>query len=487
MRKISQVLLAAFLIFFFEYNPRVHNGQENLAYDQFESAKADFNKQDYYAAARMAHLASLNRPDSAGPWVLTGHCFYLLGQDQAALFHYSTALQMDPKIGNLPPFLDRLRQGATQPQAIAKADSRVLRLLHKKIGQMIMVSVPGVALSGQKKTFLNAGWIGGVILFGQNVKSRAQITQYITDIQRNSPTPLFIAVDQEGGAVRRFREAQGFQCLPSQAALGQTQNADLAYRFGLLSGMQLKEVGANLNLAPVVDIDRGIPDSIITRYRRSLGSDPQMVSDLAFQIIRGMKAQNILATAKHFPTQSVQTANPHDNMAITNIPLLELEQKDLVPYRKLIEQNLLDAIMLSHVIYKNIDPDHPASLSHEMIQTLLRKKMGFQGLVISDDLRMDAIKQRYPLDVSVVQAVNAGVDILLVTDNMEKRVMDALVKAVQTGQVSMKTINESYQRIMAMKKKYGILTPAPGTAAAQAPPSQPAPNRYVMRPTEAQP
>ncbi len=206
-----------------------------------------------------------------------------------------------------------------------------------------------------------------------------------------------------------------------------------------------------------MDVDRGVAGSIISKYHRSLGNDPQMVSTLAMQIVRGMRTENVIATAKHFPTQSVDTANPHEGVAVTEVPLKELESLDLMPYRNLIQNHLLDAVMLSHVIYKSVDPYFPASLSPEMIQNVLRGELGYKGLVISDDLRMDAIKQRYPLDVSVVQAVNAGVDVLLVTDNYEKRVMDSLLNAVVSGRVTMKSIDEAYYRIMSTKKKYGIL------------------------------
>jgi beta-N-acetylhexosaminidase len=182
-----------------------------------------------------------------------------------------------------------------------------------------------------------------------------------------------------------------------------------------------------------------------------------MVANLARQIVRGMRAENIIATAKHFPSETVSSSNPHRQMAVADVPLQELESRDMAPYRALIADHNLDAVMLSHVIYKNVDPYFPASLSSEMIQTLLRRQLGYQGLVISDDLRMDAIKQYYPLNVSVVQAVNAGVDVLLVTDNLERRVMDALVLAVESGKVPMKTIDVAYARIMATKAKYGIL------------------------------
>jgi beta-N-acetylhexosaminidase len=451
---MPQALFAVLLIFGIFISKPLSNDQGLLAKGQFETAKNCFQTQLYFPAQKWAQLAAANAPEAAAPWLLIGHCFYLQDQDKAAAFYYSKALALNPKIGGFPPFL---AQSSAAPAPTAVLTGPALRSLQKKIGQMIMVSVPGTQLSGQKKTMLNAGWIGGVILFSQNIQTKKQIRNYITQLQKNAPTPLFVALDQEGGAVRRLKEAQGFQRLPSLEALGETKNPDLAYRFGLLSGRQLREVGANLNLAPVVDLDHGTTDSIISKYRRSLGSDPQMVTTLARQIVRGMKDEDVIATAKHFPSETVSAANPHHQMAVADVPLQELETRDMAPYRALIADHSLDAVMLSHVIYKNVDPYFPASLSSEMIQTLLRRQLGYQGLVISDDLRMDAIKQYYPLNVSVVQAVNAGVDVLLVTDNLERRVMDDLVAAVEAGKIPMKTIDDAYARIMATKVKYGIV------------------------------
>ena len=445
---------------FFTFSDPLSNGREILAQRQFEAAKKCFNDLELFRAERLAYMAQSNSPLSADPWILLGHCFFLQGQDQAALYHYVRAFQLDPTLDHLTPFLQRLRlAGASTGKAPLLAPD-VLPSLEKKIGQMIMVSVPGTELSDQKREMLRAGWVGGIILFNQNIRTKTQVKEYVKELQLNAPVPLFVAVDQEGGEVRRFREDQGFQPLPSLASLGETQNPKLAYRFGLLSGKKLKAVGANLNLAPVVDIDREIPGSIISRYRRSLGKDPEEVSKMALQIVRGMRKENVIATAKHFPTQSVVSVNTHDRAAVTDISLSELESEDLLPYRRLIQSDMLDAVMLSHIIYKNIDPYFPASLSPQMIQNLLRGQMGYKGLVISDDLRMEAIKGRFPLEVSVVQAVNAGVDVLLVTDNLEKRVMEGLIKAVQTGKVPVKTIEDAYNRIMAIKGKYGILASA---------------------------
>lgn len=165
---------------------------------------------------------------------------------------------------------------------------------------MIMVSVSGVRLSGAKKDAVREGMVGGVILFSRNIQSREQISDYVIDLQCAAPTPLFIALDQEGGAVRRLREEQGFQTLPSQAALGSTKSSRLAYRFGRLSGRQLREIGANLNLAPVVDLDHGI-DEVISKYHRSLGSNPQIVSRMAQKIIQGMKREGIWPPPSTFP------------------------------------------------------------------------------------------------------------------------------------------------------------------------------------------
>ncbi|MGH7739169.1 MAG: beta-N-acetylhexosaminidase, partial [bacterium] len=388
---MRQIFITIFIFYgiLLAFGPPISNGQDRLAQIQFKAAKACFQDQRYFLAERWAQLAAANDPSSAAARILIGQCFYRQDQDAAALFYFSKALALDPTIGHLPPFLAELRKSIQrEPRTILKGVQ--LWELRKKIGQMIMVSVPGTRITGQKKDLLKAGWIGGVILFDQNIKTKEQIRDYISRLQQDAPTPLFIAVDQEGGAVRRLREAQGFLRLPSQAALGQTHNPKLAYRFGLLSGHQLREIGANLNLAPVVDLNQGSPDSIITKYRRSLGSDPRMVADLAEQIVMGMKAEDVIATAKHFPSETVSASNPHHQMATANVSLKELETRDMAPYRFLIDRHSLDAIMLSHVIYKNVDPYFPASLSYVMIQTVLRQGLGYQGLVISDDLRMDA-------------------------------------------------------------------------------------------------
>jgi beta-N-acetylhexosaminidase len=436
----------------------LENGRKELARRQFDLAQSYYQRQDFFQAMRAAHLASGNSPRSAAPWLLLGHCYYFQGQDAAALWHYGQAQRLNPRVNNLPPFYDSLRTRVANPAARLAADETAQ--LKRKIGQMLLIIVPGTRLSAWKREMLANGWAGGVILFGQNIKTQEQVREYVREIQQASAVPLIVAVDQEGGAVRRFREEQGFSRLPSLAAVGENGDPDIAYRFGRLAGHQLRSVGANLNFSPVVDLEKERKDAIISPYRRSLGSDPQRVSLLAERIMAGMKSQKIIATAKHFPAQTLSVTDTHDGSAMSDATVAQLMKTDLAPYQYLIPRGL-DAVMVSHITCKAIDPYFPASMSHEVVQNLLRKKLGFAGLVISDDLRMGAIKRKYPLDVSVVQAVNAGVDMLMVTDNTERRVMNALVRAVARGQVKRETIDAAYTRIIALKQKYGILRRLP--------------------------
>lgn len=436
----------------------LENGRKELARQQFDLAQSYYRRQEFHQAIRLAHLSAENSPSSAAPWVLLGHCFYFQGQDAAALWHYGQAQRLNPKVNNLPPFYESLRARVANPSArLASEDAALLK---RKIGQMLLIIVPGTKLSAWKREMLQKGWAGGIILFGQNIKTQEQVREYVREIQAASAVPLLVAVDQEGGAVRRFREEQGFSRLPSLAAVGENGDPEIAYRFGRLAGHQLRTVGANLNFSPVVDLEKKEKDAIISPYRRSLGSDPKRVSILAERIVAGMKAQKVIATAKHFPAQTLTVTDTHDGAAVSNATLDEMMDHDLAPYRYLIPRGL-DAVMISHVTCKAIDPYFPASMSHEVVQNLLRKKLGFNGLVISDDMRMGAIKRKYPLDVSVVQAVNAGVDMLMVTDNTERRVLDALVRAVARGQVKRETIDAAYTRILTLKKKYGIVKRLP--------------------------
>ena len=472
-----RILVFCLMAFLLSIQP-IDDGRKLLAKTWFDEAKAAYQRQETFKCLRYALEAHQASPGSAAPWILAGHCFYLSRQDAEALDCYNRALAINPGAQGLPPFIEMLRRKTSH--AALKFTARERNLLSRKLGQRLMVSVLGTELTGRRKWMIRAGNVGGVILFGQNIEDKSQIRDFIQTLQASSPIPLLIAVDQEGGAVRRLREEHGFRVLPSQAALGEKGDPDVAYRFGRIAARQLKEVGANMNLAPVVDLNRGAEDSIINKYRRSLGSDPQKVALLASRIVAGMRKEGILATAKHFPSQSRVEQDTHLGPAFSDATLAELENEDFVPYRRLIAEGL-DAVMLSHVSYPKLDPYFPASLSHEIVDGLLRGELGFRGVVVCDDLRMGAIKKQFPLEVSVVQAVNAGADLLVVTDNMEGRVLDILLDAAADGRISEREIDESYDRIMALKGKYGLVKPNSPTVAAGKPRNA-RPERPIPRP-----
>jgi beta-N-acetylhexosaminidase len=326
-------------------------------------------------------------------------------------------------------------------------DMRVL------LGQRLLICVDWPVLSPEQHELLQKGWAGGVILYDQDVKSPGQVRDFVKSLKVLSPTPLWVAVDQEGGAVRRFCEEQGFASIPSEQAIGRTEDSLVATQFGEKLGKQLAEVGVNLDFAPVVDLDQEKPVGIITGYQRSLGSDPEEVALLAQRIIRAMNRFGVAAAAKHFPGESLASQNPHEAPALALEPLDLIRSRDLVPYRRLIAGGL-DAVMLSHVTYAAIDPDHPASLSPKVIQGLLRNELGFKGLVICDDLQMGAIRKNLTVEEAALQAVNAGVDLIIATGDTGKALLDSLVLAAKDGRISLARANESYQRIQIIRAKY---------------------------------
>ncbi|HVM33431.1 MAG TPA: glycoside hydrolase family 3 N-terminal domain-containing protein, partial [bacterium] len=308
-------------------------------------------------------------------------------------------------------------------------------------------------LSPVQWLFLKRGWAGGVILYDQDVKSPGQVRDFVKSLRALSPTPLWVAVDQEGGGVRRFCEEQGFASIPSEQAIGRTGDSRVATRFGEKLGQQLAEAGVNLDFAPVVDLDQEKPVGIITGYQRSLGSDPEEVALLAGQIVRAMDRFGVAAAAKHFPGESLASQNPHEAPALAREPLDRIRSRDLVPYRRLITGGL-DAVMLSHVTYAAIDPDHPASLSPKVIQGLLRGELGFKGLVICDDLQMGAIRKNLTVEEAALQAVNAGVDLIIATGDTSEALLDGLVAAAREGKISLAQARESYGRIQTIRAKY---------------------------------
>jgi beta-N-acetylhexosaminidase len=330
----------------------------------------------------------------------------------------------------------------------------------QKVGQLLMLGFSGTHPSPDIKRLMAEFGLGGVVLFGHNIENPLQVAQLCRQLQElavNSPpgVPLFIAVDQEGGRVTRLTE--GFTPLPPMATLGVAASPRLARSFGQLVGRELRWLGINMNLAPVLDINSQPRNPVIGD--RSLSDDPTVVAQLGWQIVNGLNRQGVLAVGKHFPGHGDTKIDSHFSLPVVDQNRQTLEQRELVPFKTAIA-NGLEALMSAHVLYPALDEEYPATLSADILTGLLRRELGFKGMIISDDLLMKALDQTR-LPQIAVRAVLAGVDLLLVgrEDAPIDEIIDALLQAVKRGIIPPERLEQAVGNILRLKRRW--LAPAP--------------------------
>lgn len=331
----------------------------------------------------------------------------------------------------------------------------------EKIGQMIMVSPEDLTGEARTVRLKESGAFeklpaGGVIIYGQNIETDAQLKALIQEIKNSAHDAglymPFIAVDEEGGTVARVAHKLGGVYVPSAEETGKTKDAQQAYRNGKVIGEYLGTYGFNLDLAPVADVMISTAPEL---EGRSYGEDADVVADMALEMARGLREEGIIPCFKHFPGHGAVTRNAHNVPVSHGRTLDEMRALDFVPFAAAIE-NGAEMIMMSHLKALNVDREYPASLSYVLVTEILRNALHFEGVVICDALRMDAIREEYSIEKAAVLAVNAGVDILLAPDDGQK-VYQALQKAVENGTVSRERIDESVARILALKIKNGLI------------------------------
>ncbi len=333
--------------------------------------------------------------------------------------------------------------------------------LHSKIGQMIMVGFQDT--DGLKDSLLydiaNRN-LGGVILFGHNLENPTQIIDLTTELKLPAETPLFISTDQEGGVVARLKAINGFATTYSAFQLGTIFNSEDSTRAqsSLMAGW-LKDSGINVNLAPVVDVNVDPTSPAIGKLNRSFSSDPFLVYQHATFFIEEFHNKNIATTFKHFPGHgSAQTDSHLGFTDITNT----WTDKELIPYTELFADGYEDIVMTGHLYNANWDSLYPASLSDYAIKNILRDSLGFKGVVMSDEMFMQAITNNFGFDEAVVRAVNAGTDILLFRTNefegksIVNHVINLVAQKVNDGEISIATIDTAYNRVIALKNKWLI-------------------------------
>lgn len=321
--------------------------------------------------------------------------------------------------------------------------------VEEKVGQLFLVAAPTYDIEGE----MDAYHFGGLVLFSQNVDghSRESFTKSIENMQRVSEVPLLIAVDEEGGTVCRISSDKDFRTsrFPSPRTLYADGGISLLTETETEKCQLLYDIGVNVNLAPVCDITTD-PDAFM--YSRSLGENPEITAQCIDGIVQVMKANGIGSVLKHFPGYGNNT-DTHVAMAIDNRSLDELESVDLVPFQGGIDAGC-DAIMVSHTIITAMDNQYPATLS-PAVHKYLRETMGFDGVIMTDDLEMDAITDHYGRGEAAVLAVLAGNDMLCTWTYKEQYA--AVLEAVQTGRITATQLNESVMRILRWKQNLGIL------------------------------
>ena len=341
--------------------------------------------------------------------------------------------------------------------------------LDVKIGQMILAGFRGYTLKDKNPIVadLEDRRLGGVVLFDydvalgkykRNIKSPKQLQELDAELLDTTPIPpLLISVDQEGGKVNRLKPAYGFPPSYSQQYLGTLGDPEFTHECAATSAQTLKSVGINLNLAPVVDLNFNPTNPIIGKYERSFSADPDVVTTHALEVIEAHHEQGVLTTLKHFPGHGSSTGDSHLGFVdVTDT----WDPVELEPFGNIIQVGMCDVVMTAHIFNAHLDPDYPATLSHATITGILRDQLGWDGVVISDDMGMGAIADHYGFEEAVGLSVQAGVDILAFANNsaifdptIPARAIEVIKGLVEDGVITEERIDASYQRIMSLKER----------------------------------
>lgn len=327
-----------------------------------------------------------------------------------------------------------------------------LSRMKQKIGQRIIVGFDGETLPKEILRLDEEWGLGGVILFKRNLKDPEQIFDLNESIMRlGRGIPPFIGIDQEGGRVSRLPEP--FTIFPDMVCVGHQGTVSMAYEVGAIVGRELSVSGFNLNFAPVLDLNTNSNNPIIGD--RALSHDPKVVATLGKSLIQGLQDNQIIACGKHFPGHGNTDADTHLGRVECRLDRETIINQELHPYRKLVEDSMLNMVMLSHVHYPHIDNKLPASLSSEIIQGLLRTEIGFRGVCISDDLEMKAISEHYSVEEMTHLAFEAGLDIFLMCHTLEKQVevLETLMKLSEDPLIPKAVWDTHLRRIIESKKQ----------------------------------
>jgi beta-N-acetylhexosaminidase len=323
----------------------------------------------------------------------------------------------------------------------------------REIGQLLIGSFPGVSVSPELRSLAREFDLGGVILFGRNVESPEQVVELASEAEAlGRSMPAWVSIDQEGGRVARLKEP--FTRWPPMSVLGRAGSEPLAERFSRALARELAAVGITLDYAPVLDVHTNPQNPVIGD--RALAERADEVARLGAAIIRTLQAEGMAACGKHFPGHGDTSTDSHHELPLVEHPLDRLRAVEFEPFRAAIREQVA-FLMTAHVLVPALDEDRPATLSPTIVQRLLREELGFQGVILSDDLEMKAISAKSSVPTSAVAAIRAGCDGVLVCSGdvaLQAETLEALVKAAESGEISPTRLDDAMRRLKLAKERF---------------------------------
>lgn len=324
--------------------------------------------------------------------------------------------------------------------------------LREQIGQLFMMGFTGTTVSTDLASFIKAYQPGGVIFFRRNLEAVQQIVDLTNGLQKLSPaSPLLIAIDQEGGRVSRL--PAGFTIFPPCGQLGQCNSSELAYSAAATIAKELRAVGINMNMAPVLDVNSNPDNPVIGD--RAFGAEPDLVGEMGLATIGGLQDNMVVACGKHFPGHGDTATDSHKELPVVDAGIQRLRETEFPPFQQAIRHGVA-SLMTAHVLYRALDPDAPATLSPAVIQRLLREEFRYDGVVFTDDLEMHAIIDHDGIGEAAVRSFVAGCDVLLICKDQDRvmAAMQAMERAVQDGRITQERLEQSLSRVARLKARY---------------------------------
>lgn len=386
--------------------------------------------------------------------VVVGGSFFVVNDEKSDKIHNEEAVETSQKLkssvedhvsANMTFFED------SSDDIEAKVGALVDQMtIEEKIGQLMVVGFQENEINDHIQTMIEDYHVGGIIYFDRNMVNPTQVATLTNQLQKMSmdkkfEIPLSVSIDQEGGSIVRMRDQ--FPDTPSQQSLGLTNDEKLIYQTATTTANELVKMGINSNYAPVLDLSS--TDS------RSFGTDPEKVADYGAQVVQAFNNQGVSASLKHFPGNGRSDVDPHLETSSVQAEKDELENSDIYPFKRIIEEMHHDkfSVMVTHIKYPAYDSENPASVSSKIVTDLLRNQLGFEGVVITDDLEMGAVSKYVEYRDVGVKALQAGVDILLVchTQDYQIEVYNGIIEAINNNILTEARIDESVKRVLRAK------------------------------------